>query len=231
MDMFYPFLRATQELCAHFEKALTEILAINPPMALISDAFLYWTLPIATKLGIPRISFMGVDACSTWLFRVIAARGAPLPQGPEILSLPSMPRGKTIKYADVPDGFRGQDPEDPDCVFILEVGTATPHSFGEIVNSFDELEPEFISVLDAGRPRSWCLGPMFLWNDPPPGESPVTKDASCLDWLNTMEKGSVLYVAFGTQARLGESQMREVGLALEGSGASFLWVVRRDRVR
>ncbi|ERN07109.1 hypothetical protein AMTR_s00019p00101400 [Amborella trichopoda] len=52
------------------------------------------------------------------------------------------------------------------------------------------------------------------------GESPVTKDASCLDWLNTMEKGSVLYVAFGTQARLGESQMREVGLALEGSGAS-----------
>ncbi|ERN06961.1 hypothetical protein AMTR_s00005p00267230 [Amborella trichopoda] len=52
--------------------------------------------------------------------------------------------------------------------------------------------------------------------------------AKCLDWLDMKEDGSVLYVAFGLQARQEEAQMREIGVGLEGSGSNFLWAVRGE---
>ena len=51
------------------------------------------------------------------------------------------------------------------------------------------------------------------------------KDAAfCTSWLNTRPQGSVVYVAFGSIAKLNNVQMEEVASAV--SKFSFLWVVR-----
>ena len=51
------------------------------------------------------------------------------------------------------------------------------------------------------------------------------KDAAfCTSWLNTRPQGSVVYVAFGSIAKLNNVQMEELASAV--SKFSFLWVVR-----
>ncbi|WZY82334.1 hypothetical protein YC2023_028718 [Brassica napus] len=51
------------------------------------------------------------------------------------------------------------------------------------------------------------------------------KDAAfCTSWLNTRPQGSVVYVAFGSIAKLNNVQMEELASAV--SNFSFLWVVR-----
>lgn len=55
--------------------------------------------------------------------------------------------------------------------------------------------------------------------------SKSTEDG-CIDWLNTKETGSVLYVAFGSAVILSPEQMEELAWGLKQSNANFLWVVR-----
>ncbi|ERN07187.1 UDP-glycosyltransferase 90A1 [Amborella trichopoda] len=240
MDMFPTFLNAVKELRDSFEQSLSEIAAVNPPICLISDTFLYWTQYVAEKLSIPRLTFMGMSAYATCLSMAIATYGSPIPKDSEPVLLPGLPHEVRLTHVEVPPTFRTLDPKDPSWAFVMEAGVATFRSYGEILNSFYELEPEFVEALNTQGRRYWCVGPMCLWDEPKLVERPKTEQAECLDWLNTKEEGSVLYVAFGSQARLEEAQLREIGTGLEGSGVNFLWVVKgeaklddgfRDRVK
>lgn len=49
---------------------------------------------------------------------------------------------------------------------------------------------------------------------------------ACMEWLNTKETGSVIYVSFGSAASLNADQMVEMGEALKQCTNSFLWVVK-----
>ncbi|KAM3199564.1 hypothetical protein P3L10_031924 [Capsicum annuum] len=51
-------------------------------------------------------------------------------------------------------------------------------------------------------------------------------DEICMNWLNSREIGSVVYVSFGSLASLGEQQMEELATGLMTSNCYFLWVVR-----
>ncbi|CAN7103290.1 unnamed protein product [Brassica rapa subsp. narinosa] len=54
-----------------------------------------------------------------------------------------------------------------------------------------------------------------------------SKDSSfCTSWLDTRPQGSVVYVAFGSMAKLNSVQMEELASAI--SNFSFLWVVRES---
>ncbi|CAH9089682.1 unnamed protein product [Cuscuta epithymum] len=47
-----------------------------------------------------------------------------------------------------------------------------------------------------------------------------------MEWLDSQETGSVVYVSFGSLANLNDKQMREVALGLIRSKCKFLWVIR-----
>jgi pathogen-inducible salicylic acid glucosyltransferase len=47
-----------------------------------------------------------------------------------------------------------------------------------------------------------------------------------MDWLNTKEPASVVYVSFGSMAVLSIEQTQEIALGLKASGYSFIWVIR-----
>ena len=52
-----------------------------------------------------------------------------------------------------------------------------------------------------------------------------SKDSTfCISWLNTRPQGSVVYVAFGSIAKLNNVQMEELASAVRNF--SFMWVVR-----
>ncbi|KAJ8755363.1 hypothetical protein K2173_019161 [Erythroxylum novogranatense] len=48
----------------------------------------------------------------------------------------------------------------------------------------------------------------------------------CMNWLDSKQPRSVVYVSFGSLAVLAEDQMAELAWGLEKSNCNFLWVVR-----
>ncbi|WJX82240.1 soyasapogenol B glucuronide galactosyltransferase [Trifolium repens] len=54
------------------------------------------------------------------------------------------------------------------------------------------------------------------------------KEAEWLNWLNSKENESVLYVSFGSLTRLAHAQLVEIAHGLENSGHNFIWVVRKN---
>nr|UAJ75042.1 glucosyltransferase [Crocus sativus] len=51
---------------------------------------------------------------------------------------------------------------------------------------------------------------------------------SALKWLDLQEAKSVVYAAFGSEAKLTVEQVGEIALGLESSGLKFIWTLRAD---
>lgn len=53
-----------------------------------------------------------------------------------------------------------------------------------------------------------------------------TDNAPYMKWLDEKPMGSVIYISFGSYAKLSEEHMEEVAWGLRGCNKDFLWVVR-----
>ncbi|KAJ8621868.1 hypothetical protein MRB53_030397 [Persea americana] len=54
----------------------------------------------------------------------------------------------------------------------------------------------------------------------------LDQNADSMNWLNTRETGSVVYISFGSIAELVPEQMETFAWGLRGCNYYFLWVVR-----
>ena len=50
-------------------------------------------------------------------------------------------------------------------------------------------------------------------------------DDKCVEWLNSQDPGSVMYVSFGSIAIMSGEQFEELALGLEESRSPMLWVI------
>ncbi|CAI0557410.1 unnamed protein product [Linum tenue] len=97
-------------------------------------------------------------------------------------------------------------------------------SYGVIVNSFRELEPNYADFYrdELGR-RNWAIGPVSLSN-----RRSEEKAGRGGRGTESKEPDSVIYICFGSLADFADSQLKEIAAALESWGGSFIWVVRKD---
>lgn len=106
-------------------------------------------------------------------------------------------------------------------------------SFGVLVNSFYEFEAGYAEYYkkDLGR-RAWNIGPVSLYNRNIKNKAQRGKKALIdehhrrLNWLDSKEPDSVLYVCFGSISSFCTAQLHEIALGLETSEIPFIWVVR-----
>ncbi|KAK7339445.1 hypothetical protein VNO77_20113 [Canavalia gladiata] len=203
ISLFHAFASATSLMKPHFEHALRSLPRVT---FMVSDAFLWWTLDSASKFGFHRFVFYGMSNYCHALYQEVIQSGflgGPQPLD-ELVTLTRFPWIRVSKN-DFDLSFRSQDH-----MFFNKVRLTAFNSYGRIVNSFYELEPDFADFVNREMSlKSWSVGPLCLAAKLGPIrktelESNQIKKPVWVKWLDQKleEKSSVLYVAFGSQINI-----------------------------
>ncbi|GJN35887.1 hypothetical protein PR202_gb24702 [Eleusine coracana subsp. coracana] len=204
----------------------------NPPSCIISDLCQPWTGDVARQLGIPRLMFNGFCAFSSLCRYIIHQEKVfeNVSDDNELTVLPGFPHRIEVSKARSPGNFNQPGFER----FGEKILKEERRADGVVTNSFYELEPLYHEAYQKkiGK-KVWSLGPMFLCNIDTSaltvrGDKPSIDERHCLQWLDSMKLGSVLYVSFGSMARTVLSQIEEIAYGLEASMSPFLWVIKSD---
>lgn len=226
-SLFLPFYNATKRLRPHFEQALARL--PTTVSFLISDGFLGWSTESAAKLGIPRVASYGMGS-HAMAINYYVTREKPhlgLASDDQPFTVSSFPN---IRLALDDLGLLSGDPHPGDELykFIQEI-QVTPDTHGVVVNSFHELEVGYVDHWNSQvGPKAWCVGLLCLARK----KTRSNNRTELLQWLDSRlaMNRPVVYVAFGTQALISESQLREIAIGLERTGVDFVWVVRAKGV-
>ncbi|MED6182109.1 UDP-glycosyltransferase [Stylosanthes scabra] len=218
----------TIEVEDQVEKILQEL--TPPPSCIVSDMCLHYTAKIATKLRIPRISFLG-QSCFTLfclynlgihrVLRNIAAEN-------EYFVVPGIPDHIEMTKSQIPGQRRSEEWRE----YYAKLGEAEGTSYGVLMNSFEELEKEYAKgYKNSKNGKVWCIGPVSLSNNSNLDKAQRGNKASidehyCMKWLDLQNPKSVVYVCLGSICNLTSLQLIELGLALEASKRPFIWVIR-----
>ncbi|XP_051117708.1 scopoletin glucosyltransferase-like [Andrographis paniculata] len=230
-DMLPKFLDAVALLKEPVETLLQEL----KPNFLISDVFFPWTAESAAKFGIPRLVFHGTSCFALCVSDQIQLHKPYLnaESDSDTFVVPNLPHHLTFTPTQVSPHERAGKKSLLGGL-LEQVMESTERSYGVILNSFSELESDYIehykNVL--GR-RAWPIGPLLLTNAinglprAHRGKQSSIDVDECLAWLDSKNHNSVVYMCFGSTATFSPAQLREKAIGLEASGQDFIWVVRR----
>lgn len=229
-EMVQKFFDAT----AMLEQPLEQLIKDHRPDCLIADSFFLWATEVAARFAIPRLLFHGFG------FFALCASVCLLEHRPykkvssdsEHFVIPSLPHEIKLTRDQLPLYVK-QESEAAN--FARKVFKSEVTSYGVIVNSYYELEPDYADhyrrVL--GR-KAWHIGPICLVNNDKEdktkrGPKSSIDEHECLNWLNSKKPNSVVYVSFGSIANFNDTQLMEIAMGLEASGKQFIWVVRKEK--
>jgi len=201
-----------------------------PPSCILSDMCLHYTANVATKFNIPRISFLGQSCFSLFcmyslgISRVLSG----ITSNTEYFVLPGLPDKVEMTKAQLP----AQKTDEGWRQFYARTGAAEGVSYGVVMNSFEELEPDYARAYKKSKKgRVWCIGPVSLSNKDELDKAERGNKASidehfCMKWLGLQKPRSVIYACLGSMCNITPQQLIELGLALEASNRPFIWVMR-----
>nr|QZL13808.1 putative glycosyltransferase GT4 [Dioscorea zingiberensis] len=224
-DMRKNFFKAVMMLRQPFDQVLKEL----HPDAIVTDSFLPWTIDAASEFGIPRLVFHGTSSFALCAWHSVDEYN-PHERPEESFTIPGLPHRIHMLKSQVPI-IPKTNPSFTDVMRAVKESDAK--SYGAVVNSFYELEPEYVDHYRnvMGR-RAWYVGPVSLCNEEVVdlagrgGEAVIDQD-ECLNWLDNKQPNSVLYVCFGSVGRFTSAQLHEIALGLESSRQPFIWVVKK----
>uniref|UniRef100_A0A803MFL8 Uncharacterized protein n=1 Tax=Chenopodium quinoa TaxID=63459 RepID=A0A803MFL8_CHEQI len=151
-----------------------------------------------------------------------------------------IPSLKGIRLKNLPTTFRATNPNDRCLNYVSSYLKKALESKAIILNTFDALEKDVLEDLSSFSPNIYAVGPFDLLLDKIIKDvdendhihRPNTEEDNCdyMQWLDSQEPNSVLYISFGTVVQLTEEQFDELAWGLANSQAKFFWIVRPDQV-
>ncbi|XP_039128977.1 scopoletin glucosyltransferase-like [Dioscorea cayenensis subsp. rotundata] len=216
-DLIPNFKQAVSMLSQPFHQTFTQ----HHPKVIIIDIFLPWTIEITSKLTIPQLIFNGTGFFPLCLITIqqIYNPYQTLQAKTKSFLVPRIPQWIELLKTQVLDICKtNKERQD----FFLHVKEAEKRSYGVVMNSFYELEPDYVEhYRTVTRCRAWHIGHVSLCN-----ENMINSDDrnhECLCWLDLKEPESVLYVCFRSLSSFSGEQIREMALGLEASNHAFIW--------
>ncbi|RWR87360.1 flavonoid 7-O-glucosyltransferase [Cinnamomum micranthum f. kanehirae] len=224
---------AFTEALALLHHPFEQLVEGHRPDCIVSDMLFPWTVEVAAKFNIPRLVFHG-----TGFFAICAGnsieRYSPhesVATDTEPFLLPKLPHPIEMTRSQVPDFLKTRTPFTE---LMERVQESINQSYGVVMNSFYELEPDYVKHYREevrGSIKAWHIGPVSLCNKDQidmaeRGKKAFIDPTQCMDWLGLRDPGTVVYVSFGSLSQMGGAQLMEIALALEASGRPFIWSLR-----
>ncbi|KAJ9562543.1 hypothetical protein OSB04_007703 [Centaurea solstitialis] len=224
----------------------------TPVTYIVCDGFMTYTNMVyaAEKLRVPIILFWTMAACGFMGFyqvKVLMEKGlvplkdeSYLTNGFLEMEIDWIPGMNGIHLKDLPEFTRYTKLTDPAFKFLLETAQAADVVSHMIVHTFNELESDLIKELKSIFPNLYTIGPLQLLlnqitetqtdNSTFNGYSLRTEEPECLNWLESKQPNSVVYVNFGSLAVMSLQELLEFGWGLVNSDHEFLWIIRTGLV-
>ncbi|VFQ87774.1 unnamed protein product [Cuscuta campestris] len=213
-----PHLQPTLRRALRLSKpSFSEIMRALKPDLLVLDFLQVWAEGVAHDLRIPTIRFYNVCAATSSYINFTTISGSE-----DAFPFPSIRldgHWETVFRASVRH------------IMMSERGPEESLSKPQMVliSSSTEMEPEYIQYY------SKIIGckviPIGLLAQDQTKESPQNT-GEILDWLETKEEGSVMYISFGSECFLSKEEIEEMARGLElvvgaaTSKVNFIWVLR-----
>ncbi|XP_045797443.1 soyasapogenol B glucuronide galactosyltransferase-like [Trifolium pratense] len=197
------------------------------PDCIVSDMFYPWTVESAAKLGVPRIYYYSssyFSSCAVHFIRKYKPHEG-LVSDSQKFSIPGIPHNIEITSLQLEEYLRTRSGFSD---FLDVIYESESRSYGTLYNNFHELESDYEQLYKITmKIKTWSVGPVSTWINKDGETENIAVDSELLNWLNSKENDSVLYVSFGSLTRLSYAQIVEIAYGLENSGHNFIWVVRK----
>ena len=148
-----------------------------------------------------------------------------------------IPGLKNIRFRDLPSFFRTTDPNDKMFNYLLKEIETVLKASAIVLNTFYSLEQDVLDALSGILPSVYSIGPLHLIVDriiddevEHIGSNLWKEQTECIEWLNSKEPNSVVYVNFGSITVMSPEQLIEFAWGLANSQKQFLWIIRPDLV-
>lgn len=142
-----------------------------------------------------------------------------------------------MRLRDFPSFIRTTDPNDIMLNFFINETERIPKASAIILNTFDAFEQNALNALFTIHPHIYTIGPLQLMlnntideNLKSIGSNLWKEDLSCIEWLDTKEPNSVVYVNFGSITVMNFDQFIEMAWGLANAKKQFLWIIRPDLI-
>jgi len=205
------------------------------PDCIVTDLMYPWTVEAAAKQGIPRIHYYSASLfsnCAAYFIMKYRPHDN-LVSDTQKFTIPCFPHTIEMTPLQLPDWLHAKNPA---AAYFEPMFESEKRSYGTLYNSFHELESDYEKLSNTTMGiKTWSVGPVSSWvnkDDEKKGNRGHTeelgKEEEWLNWLNSKQNESVLYVCFGSLVRFPHAQLVEIAHGLENSGHNFIWVIKKD---
>lgn len=232
------FYQSTASLEPHFRTLIHHIAAADggPPVCIISDVFMSWANDVAKSSGTVNVTFTTGGAYGTAAYVSLWQHLPHRKTEKDEFNLPGFPDSRTFHISQMHQYLRAADGTDSWSKFFQTQIANSLNSLGWICNTAKEIETFGLDVLRKYINRSvWCVGPLLPPNmlagnsriiGQHTGREAGISPEKCLQWLDSHQKRSVLYISFGSQNTISPNQMTALAMGLEDSNKPFIWVIK-----
>ncbi|KAG5541767.1 hypothetical protein RHGRI_021560 [Rhododendron griersonianum] len=222
---------------------------VPPITCIVCDGVMSFPLKVAKELDVPCALFWTPSACGFLCysyFRTLVEKGLTPLKDESCLTngyldtvVDFILAMEGIRLRDLPNFVRTTNPDDIMLNFVINEIEKAYKGSAIILNTIDDLEHGVLDALSKMFPPVYAIGPLQLLEKiQMPQNSELEsigvnlwrEDLECLDWLDKKEPKSVIYVNFGSMARMTAQELLEFGWGLANSKQNFMWGIRPDLV-
>jgi UDP:flavonoid glycosyltransferase YjiC (YdhE family) len=133
--------------------------------------------------------------------------------------------------------LRTTNPNDSQVEFLIEAADSFHRASAIVFNTYNELESDVMKELYSMFPSLYTIGPLSSFLNQTShnhlvslGSNLWKEDTKCLEWLESKDARSVVYVNFGSITVMTPEKLLEFAWGLANSKKPFLWIIRPDLV-
>ncbi|KAF4373717.1 hypothetical protein G4B88_030060 [Cannabis sativa] len=228
---------------------LNDTTSVDPPVScVVSDAAMSFTVKAGDEFGIPVALFWTISACGllgyTQYENLVNKGFTPFKDESSFTNgymdtlIDWIPAMNDIRLKDLPSFIRTTNPNEFMVKYIIRLIKATSTGTALILNTFDSLEHNVLEALSSiFTCPIYTIGPLHLLvkKTQPKTLSSIAsnlwiEEFECLQWLDSKDSKSVVYVNFGSITAMSSEQLIEFAWGLANSKKPFVWIIRPDLV-